>query len=85
MLGTRGTLRAQMGDYRGAVADLDRVIAAGAAAPAALHARGVSRLQLGDSLGARVDLRETVRRDPSNANAKTLLGVLDARLGAASR
>ena len=85
VLGTRGTLRAQMGDYRGAVADLDRVIAAGSAAPAALHARAISRLQTGDSLGARADLRETLRRDPANANATTLLRVLDAKLAPDTR
>ena len=85
VLGTRGTLRAQMGDYRGAVADLDRVIAAGSAAPAALHARAISRLQTGDSLGAREDLRETLRGDPANAPATTLLRVLDAKLAPASR
>ena len=82
VLGTRGTLRAQMGDYRGAVADLDRVIAGGGAVPDALIARAMSRLQLGDSLGARADLRETLRLDPANANAGRRLQALDAKPGA---
>jgi len=85
ILATRGTLRAQTGDYRAATTDLDRAIAAGIAAPQVFQARALARLELGDSIGARADIAEAVQRAGSNAQLLESIRTLEQRLGVAPR
>jgi predicted Zn-dependent protease len=85
ILATRGTLRAQTGDYAAATTDLDRAIAAGIAAPQVFQARALARLELGDSTGARADVAEAVQRAGSNAQMLESIRTLEQRLGVAPR
>jgi len=71
--GASGAVREVDGDWRGASADLEAAMAAGARGPAVLYAHAVARLRLGDTTTARDDLRQALRYDAAHASSRALL------------
>jgi Flp pilus assembly protein TadD len=73
LLGRRGYVHLLLGEDEAASADLDRAIAAGDRRAANYLNRARARLRLGDRDGAVGDLRQALRREPTNAAARTQL------------
>ena len=77
----RGYAKAELGDYRGAIADYTEVIRLQPDMASAHYNRGVVKAELGDYRGAIADYTEVIRLQPDMASAHYNRGVVKAELG----
>jgi tetratricopeptide (TPR) repeat protein len=63
----RGIVKSKMGDWQGAIADLNRALQLNPQEAIALRNRGKLRLQIGDCLGAFADFNQSLKLNPQDA------------------